>query len=76
MKVVIYSQISTDRGEQNIRQQVVYVREFCKRKGYDIYKVYKDEKPAKPTNAMIIRECYAIGRKKISRLWWCRMWIA
>ena len=47
MKVVIYSQISTDRGEQNIRQQVVYVREFWKRKGYDIYKVYKDEKTGK-----------------------------
>ena len=47
MKVAIYARISTDRGEQNIRQQVAYVREFCKRKGYDIYKVYKDEKTGK-----------------------------
>jgi predicted site-specific integrase-resolvase len=44
MKVAIYARISTDRGEQNIKQQVAYVREFCKRKGYEIYKVYKDEK--------------------------------
>jgi len=33
MKVAIYSRISTDVGEQNIRQQVAYVREFYKRKG-------------------------------------------
>ena len=46
-KVAIYARISTDRGEQNIRQQVAHVRDFCKRKGYDIYKVYKDEKTGK-----------------------------
>jgi DNA invertase Pin-like site-specific DNA recombinase len=44
MKVAIYSRISTDVGEQNIRQQVAYVREFYNRKGYNNYKVYKDEK--------------------------------
>ena len=47
VKVAIYARISTDRGEQNIKQQVAYVREFCKRKGYEIYKVYKDEKTGK-----------------------------
>jgi DNA invertase Pin-like site-specific DNA recombinase len=47
MEVAIYAQISTDGGEQNIRQQVAYFREFCKRKGYDICKVYKDEKTGK-----------------------------
>jgi site-specific DNA recombinase len=47
MRVAIYARISTDRDEQNIRQQVTYVREFCKRKGYEIYKVYKDEKTGK-----------------------------
>ena len=47
MIVAIYARISTDRGEQNIIQQVAYVREFCKRNGYEIYKVYKDEKTGK-----------------------------
>jgi site-specific DNA recombinase len=47
MIVAIYASISTDRGEQNIRQQVAHVREFCKRKGYEIYRVYKDEKTGK-----------------------------
>jgi DNA invertase Pin-like site-specific DNA recombinase len=47
MKVAIYAHISTDRGEQNIRQQVAYVREFCKRKGYNIYKVNRDERTGK-----------------------------
>jgi site-specific DNA recombinase len=47
MKVAIYARISTDRGEQNIKQQLAYVREFCRRKGYDIYKAYKDEKTGK-----------------------------
>jgi len=44
VKVAIYVQIRTDRGEQNIRQQAAYVREFYNRKGYNNYKVYKDEK--------------------------------
>ena len=47
MKVAIYARISSDRKEQKIRQQVVYVREFSKRKGYNIYKVNKDEKTGK-----------------------------
>jgi site-specific DNA recombinase len=47
VKVAIYARISTDRGEQNIKQQIAHVREFCKRKGYEIYKVYKDEKTGK-----------------------------
>ena len=47
VKVAIYARISTDRGEQNIRQQVAYVRKFCKRKEYEIYRVYKDEKTGK-----------------------------
>ena len=47
VKVAIYVQIRTDRGEQNIRQQAAYVREFYKRKGQDIYKVNKDEKTGK-----------------------------
>ena len=47
MKVAIYARISTDRGEQNIRQQVASVREFCMRKGYEIYRVYKDQKTGK-----------------------------
>jgi site-specific DNA recombinase len=47
VKVAIYARISTDRGEQNIKQQVAHVRSFCKRKGYEIYKVYKDEKTGK-----------------------------
>ena len=47
MKVAFYARISSERSEQNIRQQVAYVREFCKRKGYNIYKVNKDEKTGK-----------------------------
>ena len=47
VKMAIYVQIRTDRGEQNIRQQAAYVREFYKRKGQDIYKVNKDEKTGK-----------------------------
>ncbi len=49
-KVAIYARISTDRGEQNIRQQVAYVREFCKRKGYEVVRVYKDEKTGKSSD--------------------------
>jgi site-specific DNA recombinase len=47
VKVAIYARISTDRGEQNIKQQVAHVRKICQRKGYEIYKVYKDEKTGK-----------------------------
>ena len=47
VKAAIYARISTDRGEQNIKQQVSHVRQFCKRKEYEIYKVYKDEKTGK-----------------------------
>ena len=49
MKAAIYARVSTDRGEQNIGQQVAYIRDFCKQKGHEVCNVYKDEMTGKTT---------------------------
>jgi len=40
MKVAIYARVST--GDQNVENQVEICLEYCKRQGYEVYKVYRD----------------------------------
>ncbi len=47
MDVVIYARISTNRGEQNIKQQIDYLKEYAKRESLDVLKVFKDEESGK-----------------------------
>ena len=47
MRVVIYARISTNRGEQNIKQQIVYCKGYASRNDLDVIKVFKDEKTGK-----------------------------
>jgi len=44
MKVVIYVQISTDRGEQNIRQQVAYVENLFEKIRISVERAKKEGK--------------------------------
>jgi len=45
--VTIYARISTNKEKQNIKQQVEYCKKWAKREGYEIIKVFKDEKTGK-----------------------------
>lgn len=47
MDVVIYARISTNRGEQNIKQQIDYCKKYALREGLNVLKVFKDEKTGK-----------------------------
>ena len=44
MKVAIYVQISTDRGEQNIRQQVAYVENLFEKIRISVERTKKEGK--------------------------------
>jgi DNA invertase Pin-like site-specific DNA recombinase len=45
--VVIYARISTNRGEQNIKQQIDYCKKYAIREGLNVIKVFKDEESGK-----------------------------
>ncbi len=49
-EVVIYARISTDKGEQNINQQIDYCKNYALREGLNVLKVFKDEKTGKTSN--------------------------
>lgn len=44
---VIYARISTNRGEQNIQQQIDYCKKYAERNEINVVKVFKDEKTGK-----------------------------
>ena len=46
-KFVIYARISTNRGEQNILQQIEYCKKYAQKNDINIIKVFKDEKTGK-----------------------------
>jgi len=43
----IYARISTNRGEQNIQQQIDYCKKYADRNNINIVKVFRDEKSGK-----------------------------
>ncbi|MBI2119949.1 MAG: recombinase family protein [Elusimicrobia bacterium] len=48
MKAAIYARVSTDK--QEIETQLNPLLDFCKKRGFEIYKVYKDTASGKTTN--------------------------
>ena len=44
---IIYARISTTKEKQNVLQQIEYCKKWAERDGYDILKVFKDEKTGK-----------------------------
>ncbi len=46
-QVVIYARISTNKGEQNIQQQIDYCKKYAIRENLEVLKVFKDEKTGK-----------------------------
>jgi len=49
-EVVIYARISTNRGEQNIKQQIEYCKKYALRNDLKVLKVFKDEMSGKSAN--------------------------
>ena len=43
-KAVIYTRISTNKELQNISQQINYCKDWAAKNGYEIVKVFKDER--------------------------------
>ncbi|KKK41177.1 hypothetical protein LCGC14_2815040 [marine sediment metagenome] len=58
MKVAIYARISTNRGEQNINQQVDYCKAYALKENLKVLKVFKDEQTGKDAH-----------RRGYERLW-------
>ena len=44
---IIYARISTDKEKQNVKQQIEYDKKWAARNGYNVIKVFKDEKTGK-----------------------------
>lgn len=45
--IVIYARISTNKGEQNIKQQIEYCKKYALKEGLNVLKVFKDEMSGK-----------------------------
>lgn len=43
MKVAIYARVSTEEKGQDVENQIVQLREYCKNKGHEIYKEYTEQ---------------------------------
>jgi len=50
MRCVLYARISTNKGEQNIDQQIQYLKDYAAKEGLEVVKVFKDEESGKNTN--------------------------
>lgn len=44
---IIYARISTNKEKQNVQQQIEYCKKWAEREGYNVLKVFKDEKTGK-----------------------------
>jgi DNA invertase Pin-like site-specific DNA recombinase len=44
---IIYARISTNKDEQNLKQQIEYCKKWAEREGYKVLKVFKDEMSGK-----------------------------
>jgi len=42
MRVGIYARVSTEKQDESLDEQVRILSEFCKRNGYEIYKIYSE----------------------------------
>lgn len=49
-QAVIYARISTNKGEQNIKQQIDYLKKYALKEGIKVVKVFKDEQSGKDAN--------------------------
>jgi len=49
-QAAIYTRISTNKEKQNIEQQVEYCKKWAEREGYEVIKVFRDEKTGKTDN--------------------------
>jgi DNA invertase Pin-like site-specific DNA recombinase len=47
MRVAIYARVSTKEHNQDVENQLRYLREFCAREGWVIFKEYTDQKSGK-----------------------------
>lgn len=56
MKVAVYSRVSTKDKEQNPENQLIKLREFCQRQGYDIYREYVDTVSGSNWNRPLLKE--------------------
>lgn len=50
IRCVIYARVSTNKGEQNIQQQIDYLKDYAKRESIEVLKVFKDEVSGKVSN--------------------------
>jgi len=48
--VVLYARISTNKGEQNIKQQIEYCKKYASKNDLNIIKVFKDEMSGKTSH--------------------------
>ena len=46
MKVALYARVSTDDKNQEPETQLLQLRDYCKRQGWDVYDEYQDYAPA------------------------------
>ena len=58
MRVAIYGRVSTSTKGQNTDNQVEVLEEYCKRMGYEVYKVYTDEVSGSTSNRPAFKELF------------------
>jgi len=64
MKVAIYGRVSTKTKGQDSENQLIQLREYCKRMEYDIYKEYIDEESGGNPNREKFQQLFTDAKKR------------
>ena len=64
MKVAIYGRVSTRTKGQDTENQLIQLREYCKRMEYDIYKEYIDEESGGNPNREGFQQLFTDAKKR------------
>ena len=64
MKVAIYGRVSTKTKGQDTENQLIQLREYCKRMEYDIYKEYIDEESGGNPNRVSFQQLFTDAKKR------------
>ena len=64
-KVAIYVRVSTVNGGQNLENQTIPLKEYCEKRGWEIYKIYEEKESGAKDNRPVLRELMAQAKKRL-----------
>ena len=64
MKVAIYARVSTKTKGQDVENQLMVLREYSLKMGYDIYQIYTDQESGSSSNRPAFNQLFADAAKR------------